>query len=114
MSHPWMQQQSANVCLQPVWSEQASNGHIDADVLAQLEKLGFPEDYVVKCLQMNKHNHATTTYCLLLEKKRRMVDKLSAAPPGTARPPGRKPRLRCPLSRCLFLEQIDRRQPARR
>jgi 5'-AMP-activated protein kinase catalytic alpha subunit len=65
MSHPWMQQLSGNVCLQPVWSEQASSGHIDNDVLAQLEKLGFPEDYVVKCLQMNKHNHATTTYSCL-------------------------------------------------
>merc|ERR1719263_2563958 len=85
-----MQQLSAaNVCLLPVWSEQASSGHIDNDVLAQLEKLGFPEDYVVKCLQMNKHNHATTTYCLLLEKKRRMqmklgVDNLTVIPPRVA------------------------------
>lgn len=35
----------------------------------------------MKCLQMNKHNHATTTYCLLLEKKRRMQMKLGVVRP---------------------------------
>lgn len=44
---------------------------LEDDVLEQLDRFGFPRDYAVKCLQMSKHNHVTTTYHLLAEKKRR-------------------------------------------
>eukprot|EP00440_Ansanella_granifera_P043261 gb/GFBE01046897.1/.p1 GENE.gb/GFBE01046897.1/~~gb/GFBE01046897.1/.p1 ORF type:complete len:826 (+),score=112.13 gb/GFBE01046897.1/:1-2478(+) len=44
---------------------------MEEDVLEQLDRFGFPRDYAVKCLQMGKHNHVTTTYHLLVEKKRR-------------------------------------------
>ena len=47
-----------------VWAD-GQDAEQDTDVLQQLEKLGFPEDYVSKCLQMNKHNHATTTYSMI-------------------------------------------------
>lgn len=49
---------------------------LEDDVLDQLDRFGFPKDYAVKCLKMNKHNHVTTTYYLLAEKKRRMADRL--------------------------------------
>lgn len=33
-----------------------------AVILKQLESFGFPQDYAVECIRMNKHNHLTTTY----------------------------------------------------
>eukprot|EP00929_Paragymnodinium_shiwhaense_P001597 TRINITY_DN10183_c0_g1_i1.p1 TRINITY_DN10183_c0_g1~~TRINITY_DN10183_c0_g1_i1.p1 ORF type:complete len:707 (+),score=150.33 TRINITY_DN10183_c0_g1_i1:129-2249(+) len=42
---------------------------LDQEILDQLESYGFPREYSVKCLQSNKHNHATTTYYLLRTKK---------------------------------------------
>lgn len=45
--------------------------HIDDEILSELEKYNFPKEYALNCLKMNKHNHATTTYYLLLEKKTR-------------------------------------------
>eukprot|EP00933_Yihiella_yeosuensis_P071581 TRINITY_DN7978_c0_g5_i1.p1 TRINITY_DN7978_c0_g5~~TRINITY_DN7978_c0_g5_i1.p1 ORF type:complete len:825 (+),score=159.10 TRINITY_DN7978_c0_g5_i1:186-2660(+) len=44
---------------------------LEEDVLEQLDRFGFPREYAVKCLQMSKHNHVTTTYHLLAEKKKR-------------------------------------------
>eukprot|EP01066_Platyproteum_vivax_P017531 Platyproteum_vivax@DN7388_c0_g1_i3.p1 len=43
----------------------------DGEVLAQLEQFGFHKDYAIKCLEMNKHNHVTTSYYLLMEKRHR-------------------------------------------
>mmetsp|Transcript_89718 Transcript_89718/g.155277 ORF Transcript_89718/g.155277 Transcript_89718/m.155277 type:complete len:869 (-) Transcript_89718:114-2720(-) len=57
---------------------------LEEDVLEQLDRFGFPRDYAVKCLQMNKHNHVTTTYHLLVDKKRRMADRLLANPQDVA------------------------------
>jgi len=37
-------------------------------VLKELEKYGFSPDYTQKCVEANKHNPATTTYYLLLQK----------------------------------------------
>ncbi|CAE8725855.1 unnamed protein product, partial [Polarella glacialis] len=51
------------------------------DVLRDLDAFGFPRDYAVRCLELNKHNHVTTTYYLLAEKKRRMMEKLGLAVP---------------------------------
>ncbi|CAK0821248.1 unnamed protein product, partial [Prorocentrum cordatum] len=44
---------------------------LNQDVLDQMDRLEFPRSYTVKCLQMRKHNHATATYYLLLEKRSR-------------------------------------------
>jgi len=54
---------------------------LEEDVLDQLDKFGFPRDYAIKCLQMNKHNHVTTTYYLLTEKKRRLAGRLGQPTP---------------------------------
>jgi len=58
------------------WECERGERRLEEDVLEQLDRFGFPRDYAVKCLQMNKHNHVTTTYYLLTEKKRRMAGKL--------------------------------------
>lgn len=50
---------------------------LEEDVLEQLDRFGFPRDYAERCLQMNKHNHVTTTYYLLVDKKRRMSDRMN-------------------------------------
>jgi hypothetical protein len=34
--------------------------------MQDLEELGFTKEYVERCLDANKHNHATTCYYLLL------------------------------------------------
>ena len=47
------------------WNDEFGGLPIENDILEQLEKYGFPRDYAIKCLQMNKHNHVTTTYYLL-------------------------------------------------
>ena len=36
-----------------------------------LEQKGFQKEYAVRCLDANKHNHATTCYYLLLKKLER-------------------------------------------
>lgn len=41
---------------------------VNTFVLEQLVKLNFKKDYVLKCINANKHNHATTSYYLLLKK----------------------------------------------
>merc|ERR1719253_480037 len=74
--HAWFTQVSG-ACIEGAWMDESAP-HLDEQILSQLERLGFPQEYAVKCLQMNKHNHVTTTYCLLLEKKRRMVERLVA------------------------------------
>jgi 5'-AMP-activated protein kinase catalytic alpha subunit len=44
---------------------------VDQDILKELGPLGFDTDYVEKCVEANRHNHATTSYYLLLKKKLR-------------------------------------------
>mmetsp|Transcript_3205 Transcript_3205/g.7530 ORF Transcript_3205/g.7530 Transcript_3205/m.7530 type:complete len:762 (+) Transcript_3205:56-2341(+) len=51
---------------------------LEEDVLEQLDRFGFPRDYAIKCLQMGKHNHVTTTYHLLVEKKKKSGGSLKA------------------------------------
>jgi len=55
---------------------------LEEDVLRELDAFGFPRDYAVRCLEVNKHNHVTTTYYLLAEKKRRMMERLDRLLPG--------------------------------
>ncbi|CAE7943615.1 KIN10 [Symbiodinium necroappetens] len=74
-SHAWYRQISE--------ASQSLNGGagskiLEEDVLDQLDRFGFPRDYAIKCLQMGKHNHVTTTYHLLVEKKKRSGGSLKA------------------------------------
>uniref|UniRef100_A0A0G4FJM3 non-specific serine/threonine protein kinase n=1 Tax=Chromera velia CCMP2878 TaxID=1169474 RepID=A0A0G4FJM3_9ALVE len=67
------------------WKEKlASENEPDTFVVEQLEKYGFPRDYVVRCLKLNKHNHITTTYYLLLEKRLRLMPRVGAHPQRTS------------------------------
>ncbi|EER00840.1 Carbon catabolite derepressing protein kinase, putative [Perkinsus marinus ATCC 50983] len=53
---------------------------VDEDVLNEVVKIGdFSKEYAVKCLKINKHNHVTTSYYLLLEKKARHAMELRKA-----------------------------------
>eukprot|EP00746_Dinoflagellata_sp_MGD_P142917 gnl/MRDRNA2_/MRDRNA2_75815_c0_seq1.p1 gnl/MRDRNA2_/MRDRNA2_75815_c0~~gnl/MRDRNA2_/MRDRNA2_75815_c0_seq1.p1 ORF type:complete len:604 (-),score=95.79 gnl/MRDRNA2_/MRDRNA2_75815_c0_seq1:633-2381(-) len=72
-AHPWYRQIPESSL--PTPDLQAAG--LEEDVLEQLDRFGFPRDYATKCLQMNKHNHVTTTYYLLAEKKNRMANKLT-------------------------------------
>eukprot|EP00439_Symbiodinium_sp_Y106_P045134 s2485_g5.t1 len=62
--------------------------HTVQDVLTDPDAFGFPREYAVRCLQLNKHNHVTTTYYLLNEKKRRLMERLQ-------RIPGVRPFIQC-------------------
>lgn len=74
-AHPWYRQLTeASVKPKDLVSGQNA---LEEDVLLELDAFGFPRDYAVRCLELNKHNHVTTTYYLLAEKKRRMLDRLS-------------------------------------
>lgn len=44
---------------------------VDERILSMTARLGFDKEYVRKCIETNKHNAATTTYFLLMVKKRR-------------------------------------------
>mmetsp|Transcript_73652 Transcript_73652/g.159357 ORF Transcript_73652/g.159357 Transcript_73652/m.159357 type:complete len:780 (-) Transcript_73652:189-2528(-) len=78
-SHPWYRQ-IAESSTPPADLSPGQMG-LEEDVLRELDAFGFPRDYAVKCLEMNKHNHVTTTYYLLAEKKRRMLDTLDRLMP---------------------------------
>ena len=41
---------------------------LDSIILKQVEQFGINQDYCKKCVEANKHNHATTTYYLLLKR----------------------------------------------
>lgn len=49
------------------------SGDLDQEVIAQLSHFELPLDYVIKCLKLKKHNHATTTYFVLLLRKRKLL-----------------------------------------
>ncbi|KAF4667445.1 hypothetical protein FOL47_003576 [Perkinsus chesapeaki] len=56
---------------------------VDDDVLNEVVKIGdFSKEYAIKCLKINKHNHVTTSYYLLLEKKTRHAMELRKAGRG--------------------------------
>mmetsp|Transcript_21913 Transcript_21913/g.51218 ORF Transcript_21913/g.51218 Transcript_21913/m.51218 type:complete len:680 (+) Transcript_21913:59-2098(+) len=73
-AHPWFLQ-VPDAARAPL----STATELQEDLIEHLERFGFLREYVVKCLQMNKHNHVTTTYHLLAEKKRRMEGSLSRA-----------------------------------
>ncbi len=41
---------------------------VSVQILDKLVGLNFKREYVIKCINSNKHNHATTSYYLLLKK----------------------------------------------
>eukprot|EP00419_Tripos_fusus_P049664 CAMPEP_0172837576 /NCGR_PEP_ID=MMETSP1075-20121228/27296_1 /TAXON_ID=2916 /ORGANISM="Ceratium fusus, Strain PA161109" /LENGTH=847 /DNA_ID=CAMNT_0013680983 /DNA_START=29 /DNA_END=2569 /DNA_ORIENTATION=+ len=55
--------------------DREDTGNLDEDILEQLDSYGFPRDYAVKCLKTNKHNHVTTTYHLIKEKRLRSTSE---------------------------------------
>lgn len=69
--HPWYRQ-IVEASQQP---PEPTAGSFDEDVLQELEGYGFPRAYAVRCLELNKHNHVTTTYWLLLERKRKVMNE---------------------------------------
>jgi len=79
-AHPWYRQLPES-SVKPRDLVPGQNG-LEEDVLRDLDSFGFPRDYAVRCLELNKHNHVTTTYYLLAEKKRRMLDRLDQLIPG--------------------------------
>lgn len=82
-SHPWCRQ-IPEASVKPHDLAPDQNG-LEEDVLRELDAFGFPRDYAVRCLEVNKHNHVTTTYYLLAEKKRRMMARLDRLLPGELR-----------------------------
>jgi len=54
----------------------------EEDIFRELDAFGFPRDYAIRCLELNKHNQVTTTYYLLAAKKRRMMDRLEQMIPN--------------------------------
>lgn len=73
-THPWYRQ----IPEASLSAGLAGGKILQDDVLDQLDRFGFPRDYAAKCLEMGKHNHVTTTYHLLLEKKKRSGGFLKA------------------------------------
>jgi len=73
-AHPWYRQ----IPESSVSPRELAPGQLglDEDVLQELDAYGFPRDYAVRCLELNKHNHLTTTYYLLVEKRRRVLEQL--------------------------------------
>jgi len=78
-SHPWYRQIAESSSTPRDLNKEQHN--LEEDVLRELDAFGFPREYAVRCLELNKHNHVTTTYYLLVEKKRRMLDHLDRLMP---------------------------------
>lgn len=79
-AHPWYRQIPESSVKPIELAPEQSN--LEEDVLRELDAFGFPRDYAVRCLEVNKHNHVTTTYYLLAEKRRRMLERLDRLLPG--------------------------------
>lgn len=75
--HPWYRQIPES---SKKMTDSAGNLAMDEEVLEQLDSYGYQREYSVKCLQTNKHNHVTTTYYLLLEKRKRAANEGKSAP----------------------------------
>eukprot|EP00425_Heterocapsa_triquetra_P034187 CAMPEP_0195099418 /NCGR_PEP_ID=MMETSP0448-20130528/58269_1 /TAXON_ID=66468 /ORGANISM="Heterocapsa triquestra, Strain CCMP 448" /LENGTH=264 /DNA_ID=CAMNT_0040134303 /DNA_START=39 /DNA_END=829 /DNA_ORIENTATION=+ len=62
--HPWYKQM-------PEASLVDREDQLEEEILEELDNYGFPRDYTLRCLTTNKHNHVTTTYNLLKDKRLR-------------------------------------------
>jgi len=83
-AHPWYCQipEASTPVPDRVEQGEKQDQKLEEDVLTDLDAFGFPRDYAVRCLQLNKHNHVTTTYYLLSEKKRRLMERLKKLSTG--------------------------------
>jgi len=59
----------------PPPEQNVDGDQLDESTLSEMEVYGFPRDYIKKCLGQNKHNHTTTTYRLLLERRMKLIDQ---------------------------------------
>ena len=66
-AHPWMTQVHLEV--QSGLLIGVNRILLDRDITESIKQYGFEVDYARGCLEANKHNHVTTTYYLLLQKK---------------------------------------------
>jgi len=67
--HEWYQQVPDLAAA--VAANSAQTDELDQEILEKLVDFGFPKDFAVESVKRKKHNNATTTYQLLLEKKNR-------------------------------------------
>ncbi len=51
---------------------------IDERVIPMIEMMGYPKDYIMKCLNNNELNYATTGYYLLANKHSLSLDHSSS------------------------------------
>lgn len=78
-AHRWYCQMPEASLPAPPQNEQP---RYDEEVMEQVRLQGFPRDYVIQCLQQNKHNNVTTSYYLLLEAKKRGRPQSASSQPG--------------------------------
>ena len=75
-----------NICgltfCQPCRRSSDRNGELNEEILAEMSRFEIPLEYVIKCLKLNKHNHATATYYLLLGMKSNRKSDMSASLAG--------------------------------
>jgi len=45
---------------------------VNVVILEKLVTLNFKREYIIKCINGNKHNHVTTSYYLLLKKAEKL------------------------------------------
>lgn len=65
--HAWFQD-LATTAIPPGIIVSTDQIPVDFGILQQVVELGFNLDFGQKCIESNKHNHATTVYYLLLKK----------------------------------------------
>lgn len=69
--HPWFQTRYLPVCDSPGLLVGQTHMLYEEVILQELERKGFPRDQVVRYLDANRHNHSTTCYYLILNKRER-------------------------------------------
>ena len=42
---------------------------VNFEIAQEMEKMGFPKNFVIKSLKRKEYNHATTTYYLIVGSK---------------------------------------------
>ena len=65
--HPWYSSQQLDKIVGGIFIG-LSQIPVNVGILEKLIALNFKREYVIKCINGNKHNHVTTSYYLLLKK----------------------------------------------
>jgi len=65
--HPWYTSQNLPKITGGIFIG-LSQFPINSSIVDKLVTINFKREYVIKCINANKHNHATTSYYLLLKK----------------------------------------------